>query len=475
LRRSEAFLAGSEARKAAILDSALDCIVTIDHEGCIVEFNPAAERTFGYRRDQVVGKHLADVIVPSSLRENHRRGLARYLATGEPRVLGRRIEIMALRADGSEIPCELAITRIPLDGPPSFTGYLRDITERNQAEENLRRSEAFLAEGQHLSRVGSFSWRVATDEITWSDQLYRIFEFDQGIPVTLELIGARVHPEDIPLLNDMIDRARGAGGDFDYEQRLQMADRSIKYLHLIAHATRDEDGRLEYIGAVQDVTQRRFVGRGVARRPDRPGARQSRGDPRRNKRHDRTRGEPAACRNTNENGETGLRWLDRAEPNVAKARYLMQRVLDDAARASEIIDRIRAVATRRAPERTLLSLEDVVRESMVFLRHEFQSKSISVSFDLAPVLPPVIGDRTQLQQVVVNLAVNSVQAMAQSGAVRRSIFIRTMLSDPEMVCCIIEDSGPGIDPAHLPRLFDSFFTTKDAGMGLGLAISRSIV
>jgi len=214
LRRSEAFLAGSEARKAAILDSALDCIVTIDHEGCIVEFNPAAERTFGYRRDQVVGEHLAEVIIPPSLRENHRRGLARYLATGEARVLGRRIETMARRADGSEFPCELAITRIPLDGPPSFTGYLRDITERKQAEEKLRRSEAFLAEGQHLSRVGSFSWRVATDEITWSDQLYRIFEFDQSIPVTLERIGARVHPEDIPLLNDTINRARGAGGRF---------------------------------------------------------------------------------------------------------------------------------------------------------------------------------------------------------------------------------------------------------------------
>jgi len=253
-----------------------------------------------------------------------------------------------------------------------------------------------------------------------------------------------------------------------------MPDRSIKYLHLIAHATRDEDGRLEYIGAVQDVTQRRLSEEAL-HAAQTALAHASRvatlGEISATIAHEVN--QPLAAIRTN--GETGLRWLDRAEPNVAKACYLMQRVLDDAARASEIIDRIRAVATRRAPERTLLSLEDVVRESMVFLRHEFQSKSISVSFDLAPVLPPVIGDRTQLQQVVVNLAVNSVQAMAQSGAVRRSIFIRTMLSDPEMVCCIIEDSGPGIDPAHLPRLFDSFFTTKDAGMGLGLAISRSIV
>jgi PAS domain S-box-containing protein len=130
-----------------MLDSALDCIVTIDHEGCITEFNPAAERVFGYRRDQVVGKQLADVIVPPSLRERHRRGFARYLATGEARMLGRRVEITAVRADGSEFPVELAITRIPIDGPPSFTGYLRDITKRKQSEEALRAS-AQVARGQ---------------------------------------------------------------------------------------------------------------------------------------------------------------------------------------------------------------------------------------------------------------------------------------------------------------------------------------
>jgi C4-dicarboxylate-specific signal transduction histidine kinase len=175
------------------------------------------------------------------------------------------------------------------------------------------------------------------------------------------------------------------------------------------------------------------------------------------------------------NGETGLRWLARPEPDVEKARELTRQVVADARRASEIIGRVRAMVTRRIPEPTLLSLGDIVAESMVFLRHEFQSQSVSVSLDLAPELPRVVGDRTQLQQVVVNLAINAVQAMAQSEAVRRSICIRTILSLPESVCCIVEDSGPGIDPTHLPRLFDGFFTTKDTGMGMGLPISRSIV
>src|SRR6185436_19475336 len=143
-RTQAAALGRSEARKAAILDSALDCIITIDHEGCISEFNPAAEHTFGYRRNEVVGKQLGDIIIPPSLREQHRRGLARYLATGEARVLGRRIEMTAMRADGSEFPVELAITRILGSDPPVFNGFIRDITERRRVEDDLRDTLSLL-------------------------------------------------------------------------------------------------------------------------------------------------------------------------------------------------------------------------------------------------------------------------------------------------------------------------------------------
>jgi PAS domain S-box-containing protein len=175
------------------------------------------------------------------------------------------------------------------------------------------------------------------------------------------------------------------------------------------------------------------------------------------------------------NGETASRRLARPEPDVDKVRELTRRMVADARRASEIIDRIRAMATRKAPEHIPLSLSDVVQESMDLLRQEFQLKSVSVSLDLAPALPYVIGDRTQLQQVIVNLAINAVQAIAQSEGGRRRISIRAMLSDPRTVTCSVEDSGPGIDAEHLPRLFDSFFTTKENGMGMGLPICRSIV
>jgi signal transduction histidine kinase len=175
------------------------------------------------------------------------------------------------------------------------------------------------------------------------------------------------------------------------------------------------------------------------------------------------------------NGETMLRWLDRPEPNLAQVRAKMLRINADAARAAAIIARIREMAAGRAPQRTPLALHDVITESLLFLRHELQSKGVSVSLDLAPALPKVIGDRTQLQQVVVNLAMNAAQAMAGSQTALPRLSIKTMASDGQSLSCVVEDSGPGIKPEHLPRLFDSFFSTKEAGMGMGLPISRSII
>jgi C4-dicarboxylate-specific signal transduction histidine kinase len=316
----------------------------------------------------------------------------------------------------------------------------REIAERRRAEDQLRRNEAFLAEGQRLSLTGSFSWRVATGEITWSEQLYRIFELDQRSRVTTEVIQERIHPDDVSLLRERIGRAQADGANFELELRLRIPGQSIKHLHVIAHATRDKDGLVEYLGAVQDVTQRRNSEEALTR----------------------ARSELAHVSRV-----TSLGVLTASiahEVNQPLAR-----------RAAEIIGRIRGMASRRVPEQTHLLLDEVISESMTFLQHEFQSRGIAVSVDLAPSLPHVIGDRTQLQQVIVNLTINAVQAATQCATTGRIIFVRTKLSPPDNVCCTIEDSGPGIDPAHLSRLFDSFFTTKDSGMGMGLAISRYII
>jgi PAS domain-containing protein len=150
---------------------------------------------------------------------------------------------------------------ISLENARLYTDLHRENCEHKRAEEVLgrsedrfRRREEFLKEAQRLSLTGGFAWRVPSDEIGWSEQLYRIFEFDPAVRVTLELIGSRVHPEDLPMLGDMLERARNEAADFEYEHRLLMPDGSVKYVHLVAHATRDSHGCLEYIGAAQDVT-----------------------------------------------------------------------------------------------------------------------------------------------------------------------------------------------------------------------------
>ncbi|HSH79520.1 MAG TPA: PAS domain S-box protein [Herpetosiphonaceae bacterium] len=170
-RRAEQALRAGEARKTAILEAALDCVITMDHHGRVVEFNPAAETTFGYRREDALGREMAELIIPPALRDNHRRGLAHYLKTGEGRVIGRRIEVPALRADGSEFPAELAITRIPGDGPPIFTGFVRDITERKRVEESAQllatASAALSASLDYVATLGDFARLMAPHFADW--------------------------------------------------------------------------------------------------------------------------------------------------------------------------------------------------------------------------------------------------------------------------------------------------------------------
>jgi PAS domain S-box-containing protein len=473
LGQEERELKRSEVRKAAIVDSALDCIVTIDHEGCITEFNPAAEHTFGYRRDEVLGKHLADVIIPPSLREKHRQGFARYLATGEARVLGKRIEMTAVRADGSEFPVELAITRIPLEGPPSFTGYLRDITERKRARQELRRSEAFLAEAQHLSRLGSFSWRVPTDEITWSEQLYRIFQIDRDAQVTFEVIGTRIHPEDLSVFQEHIERSRRDRSDVQLEFRLQMPDGAVKYVHVAAHI-RGDHGQVEYIGAVQDVTERRSSEEALskARSELSQVARvTSLGVLTASIAHEVN--QPLSGIVTN--ASTCLRMLAADPPNVDGARETARRTIRDGNRASEVITRLRALYGKKEPTIESVDLNEATREVIALSLSELQRNRVILRPELADDLPPVTGDRVQLQQVILNLIRNGSDAMSSVDDRPRQLLIRTERDEDDRARLTVQDAGVGFNPQAADRLFESFYTTKNDGMGIGLSVSRSII
>jgi signal transduction histidine kinase len=338
----------------------------------------------------------------------------------------------------------------------------------------LERSEAFLAEGQHLSQIGTFSWRVATDEVTWSEQLYRIYECEIGVPVTLEVICTRVHPEDVSLLEKMVDQARGGANDFEWQYRLMMPDHSIKYLHAVAHATRDQDGHLEYIAAVQDVTARRLSEEALdkARAQLTHVARvTSLGVLTASIAHELN--QPLSGIITNAN--TCLRMLAANSPDLNGARETARRTIRDGNRASEVIARLRAMFTKKESTTEMVDLNEVTREVIALSSSDLHRNRVILRQALADDLPPVVGDRVQLQQVILNLLLNASDAMSGIDDRPRQLMISTARGDGDHVCVVVQDAGVGFDPETGDKLFEAFYTTKRSGMGIGLSVSRSII
>jgi PAS domain S-box-containing protein len=361
-------------------------------------------------------------------------------------------------------------------GQVEVIGAMRDITESKLAQEELRRSEALLAEGQYLSRTGSFSWRVTSDEVTWSDELYRIYEFQIGVPVTLELIRTRVHPEDVSLLErlKMVDQTRNGMNDFEWQYRLLMPDGSIKYLHAVADATRDQEGQLEYIVAVQDVTARRMSEEALAKARAEL-AKVARAT---------TLGVLTAsiAHEVNQplsgiitNAGTCLRMLDANPANIEGARQTARRTIRDGNRASDVITRLRALFSKEELTLELLDLNEVTQEVIALSLSDLQRNRIALQSELAEDLPIITGDRIQLQQVILNLLRNASDAMVDVGDRPRQLLIRTEREDEDRVRMRVRDTGVGADSESLEKLFDAFYTTKGDGMGIGLSVSRFII
>jgi signal transduction histidine kinase len=352
----------------------------------------------------------------------------------------------------------------------------REIAERKRAEDDLRRSEALLAEAQRLSSTGSFSWRVATDEIRWSEQLYRIYELEVGLPVTLQLIRTRVHPEDVSLIEKMKAIQRAGGGDsvFEWQFRLLMPDRSVKYMHAIGRATRDRDGQTEYIAAVRDVTRRRQVDEAL----------------------DKARSELASvsramslgmlaasiAHEINQplsgivtNASTCLRMLGADPPDVEGALETARRTIRDAYRATEVVTRLRALFARKGPVYELVDLNEAAREVVALSHHKIQRDRVVLRTEYAESLEPVAGDRVELQQVILNLLLNALDAMSGVDDRPRQLVIKTEPEEAGSVRLSVQDAGVGFDPRSADRLFEMFYTTKSTGMGVGLSVSRSII
>jgi PAS domain S-box-containing protein len=357
-----------------------------------------------------------------------------------------------------------------------FVGTTTDVTERKRAEEALRRSEAYLAEAQRLTHTGSWVWEVAPRRaLHLSEEWYRIYGFDQkdGMSAWDQRL-ERIHPDDRARRQQKIDRAISEKSEYELEYRIILPSGTVRHLHSVGHPVLDASGNLaQFVGSSTDITERRQAEEAL-RQAQADLARISRittmGELTASLAHEVN--QPIAAAVTDAN--TCLRWLNRDQPDLDEAREAASRVVKDATRAAEIVSRTRLLFKKVSPQWESVDMHEIIREMVALMSGEAARYSISVWAELTAELPEVKGDRVQLQQVLMNLMMNGIEAMKDADG-PRELMVRSQATEDGQLLVSISDTGVGLPLQQADQIFNAFFTTKPQGTGMGLRISRSIV
>ncbi|WP_409410860.1 PAS domain S-box protein [Bradyrhizobium sp. sBnM-33] len=442
----------------------------VDATGTVLSVNTFGAAQLGYSVSELLGKSVLKVFPAEE----------QPIAQGNVAVCLDNIgqthswEICKVRKDGSTLWVrENAKAVRRLDGRLIVLIACEDITERKQAENALRESEMYLAEAQRLSHTGSFGWRVASGEIIWSEETFRIFGFERAPSVTHATVFQRIHPDDRARVQRTIDRASRDGKDFEHGYRLLMPDGSVKHVHATAHAVKEADG-IEFVGAVTDITARKRAemelheAQATLAHVTRVTAL---GELAASIAHEVN--QPLAAVVTN--AAACKRWLDREPPDLKEARGTVEAIIKDGNRAGEVIQRVRALVNKTTGQKAALHINDVINEVISLVQHALLNHQVSLRLELSPDPPLVIADRVQLQQVILNLVINAIEAMQAVTDRPRELVIRTCQDEARQIVVTVKDCGVGLATANADRLFDAFFTTKSSGMGMGLSICRSII
>jgi PAS domain S-box-containing protein len=347
--------------------------------------------------------------------------------------------------------------------------------ERKRVEEKLRESDAYLHEAQRVSHTGSWSHDFLSGVVTISPEVIRIWGIEpcENASVT-EIFFGRMHPEDRPVVEQEYEAARLKKAEFQSNYRIVLPDGEVKNIRSIAHPILNETGDiLEFVGAAMDVTAAKEAEEAL-RQAQADLAHVSRvttmGELTASLAHEVNQPIAAAVANAN----ACSRWLAGNPPNLEEARAAATRIVRDGRRAADIIKRIRLLFEKNSSEKELVDVNEIIREMAVLLRGEATRYSICIKTELANDLPMVLGDRVQLQQLMMNLFANGIDAMKQVGSMRELV-VTSQRTENEHLLVSVSDTGVGLPAEHMDRVFDAFFTTKAHGTGMGLRICRSVV
>jgi len=462
-----------EAKIRRLVDANIMGIIIFNFDGRIMEANEAFLRMVGFSREDLTSGRMswAD-LTPTEWQARDAVAIADLKATGTVQPFEKEY----FRKNGSRVPVLIGAALFEANGNEGVA-FVLDLTEQKRTEEALRRSEANLAEAQRLSHTGSWHWNVATGEVAWSQEFFAIFGVDPAkTKASYSLYMERIHPEDRGRVEAIRQSSAQAKSDFATEYRLLLPDGHIKYLHTIGHCLVGSSGDVEYIGTLMDITERKRA------ELERERLRQAQADLAHINRVS-TMGEltaslaheikqPITAAATN--ARTCMGWLAREHPDLEEAKATAARLVKDVTRASEIISRIGSLFKKEALQRELVDINELIVEMAALLRNEAARHAIAIENDLAEDLPQIIADRVQLQQVLMNLMLNGVEAMKDQGTAGR-LTIRSRRGENGELLVSVSDTGLGLRAEQAEQIFNAFFTTKPHGTGMGLPISRSIV